>query len=590
MHPPSPLLVLSGAPVGQAAVPRPAPERAGRGRPLGARTQVLRLEHCLGRPHVAFLRACFQGLDPRVAWVRYLGRDAAGVDRRHIESQRRRMLAAVLRVAGAASAAQPPQWRVEEALQVLARARPETQAHALPSLSDWIDEHQIDTDMYGEAELLALYREHFGLDGPPEGAVLDAAPGGTSTGEQVRALNAVEPLLLEPPRAGDPVSLWLRPRLATGFQALGAESLGAAWAYIRQHGRSWFQDFWGVGAVQARQVESWLQSQARHWDAPGERTAPTVAGSLAAAAPWQRPGVSPAEAHRLVVWLDGQDLSPGTRAIYQRELERFGWWCRIERDMAPGDAGEAELRDYLAFLEAVPDRWVCRQPVAREHIDWRPFRGSLGPAARRLAGRLIARFLSVPYPGAGLPALRVPAPVWDGARVVGAAVALKDSPRARRLRAVLALWLEGRMSLQRLSELRVPLRGDVSIEWACEALGVPVSPHTWQFWLEHQQDALRRSTHAAAVQPLPGSPGEPPAVLPAIFGRPRGVRPSREVSQTDGGAEPGAFSIPSAAALGRIVSRFLHRLARQDHVTTRDRRFGAGLTAARWRSSLGQPG
>lgn len=595
---------MPAAPVFLLPTPRaadPASARVGagarrpRGRPRGAGTRVIREDHCLGRPHVAFLRACFQGLDPRVAWVRYLGREALGVDRRHIESQRRQMLVAVVRVARAARVSLPTNPAVDEALQVLEGSRPAPLARTLPSLAEWVAEQQIDTDMFGEAELLELFREHFGLDAVPDELDRVATP----SGDPVRALNVLEGLLLEPPRAADPVSLWFRPRLAAGFQALHVESLGQALAYIRHQGDSWFHAFWGVGAVQSRQVLAWLEAQSLHWPSePGRQRAaaapPGTGNAPQRSATPLRWELSQADALRLTHWLEGLAIAPATRSLYRRELERYVWWCRIERGQAPENTGDAELREYLQFLAAVPPSWVCRQPVAREDVRWRPFRGRLDHKARALAARLVVRYLGLQAPARELPApLRTePAPraALSAAQVTHAAQALKETARSRRLRALLALWLEGGMTFTHLAELRFPAAEHVGPQVSAGPIALHVSPHTWQLCRAHRLDALSCWVHRGAAPVLGDAGISDSGDAPAIQRRARCGFPSRSNSRMDGSGGESSLQAPTPSALGRVVSRFLRRLACQRNMSTPDSSLDVAMTAARWRAAQARKG
>lgn len=591
---------MSAAPVllsPSAGLSDPVAVRAGaagrrpRGRPRGAATRVIREEHCLGRPHVAFLRACFQGLDPRVAWVRYLGRDALGVDRRHIENQRRLMLAAVLRVARAAKASLPPSPAVDEALHVLEGSRPAPLARALPSLAEWVAEQQIDTDMFSEAELLELFREHFGLDTVPDEFERVAV----SSGDPVRALNALEGLLLEPPRAGDPVSLWFSPRMAAGFKALRVESLGQALAHIRQHGEGWFRRIWGVGRVQARQLLAWLETQSVHWPATlgGQRSvvSPTLAGDTlpprSAPLRWE---MSHGDSQRLTNWLEGLRIAPATRSLYRRELERYVWWCRIVRGQAPEDTDEAALREYMQFLAAVPPDWVCRQPVAREDIRWRPFRGSLDQRTRALAVRLVARYLGRGAPARVLPMPPVAEAPLNAVQVIHAAQALKESARARRLRALLALWLEGDVTFRQLAEVRFPVTEGVEPPALSSALELHVSPHTWQLCRAHRLDALSNGVGREAALGLPRPEQRDGRDAPAILRRAGSGFPSRANSPMNVEGCDASLEAPTSSALGRVVSRFLRRLACQHNMAWPDVPLDPSITAARWRSAQARAG
>lgn len=507
-----------GPPAGRPAAARTGGEGRRRGRPPGARTEVIRTDHQLGRPHFAFLRACFQGLDPKAAWDRYLAPLEPAGDRRRIERRRGELLRAVLRAARRRAMAAGAGPEVLQAVQTLQRQPQAAPGRSLPSLSDWVAEEGLDPDMYGEAELLALYREHHGLDLPADDPA--ATPHGQSAQAQVRALNLLEPLLIHHARPEDPVALWLVPRLAQGLVSLGLRTLRQACEILSPARAAWYRGLRGVGAVQARAVERWLRQLAGGWailPPPGTSDASAAAAPLPLPCPFTlRPGASieedllpriegapVGELLALQQWLDALDCTPATKADYRKEVERFYLWCRFARGVTLSSLAPGDLAAYESFLAAVPAAWRCPRPVARQDAAWRPFRAPLSARSRhhalvvirRLLADLAAQGMAAGQPWREVTVAQAPVTEHPAGPVVQQLIgtlrdrlqALPPSPRSRRLRAVVGWYLSQGL---RWTELARPCRADT----------IPVKAHVWNAWRAHLADA---GLSVVDHQPLP---------------------------------------------------------------------------------------
>lgn len=557
-----------------------------RGRPPGARTRVIRDDPVLGRHHFAFLRACFQGLDAKVAWERYLGTEDHGLDRRLIERRRRQMLAAVLR-AGRQRARTADSPQIWAALQMLYRQSPRTRAVPLPSLTSWVLQEGLDPDMYGEHELLVMYREHHGIDGLQEAspAAIGHSPRRAAE-EQVRALNLLEPLLARTAQPDDPVALWVAPRLADGLQRLGMATLGDAWRKLGASSSSWYGSLRGIGKGQARTFLGWLRSQADAWTS-GPMASPASMDTappppcpfrLTAEDPTCR-GVlmrlrGPGEDDRaaLLAWLAGLVCAPTTRANYRREVERFLAWCVAERQVTLRQLAEDDVSAYASFLANVPATWTCRRPRAQADADWRPFRGALSTGSQRHALVVIRRlladlraqgYLAGPPTRGRLPALELgrrsaPAPEaseW-AQRLVHAVEQMKPSPRARRLRAVVGWYVfEGR-AFSAIAREGVPL-DTTPAHSLPDDCGLPVKAHVRTAWSAHVADAGAWVAHAGCGR----------STWPLILRETCWVEPgraSRSVSRKAEGCSratsQSALAPLSAGAVRAILARLMRKV------------------------------
>lgn len=589
--PTAPLLFphAPGHRAGAATAPGARPVR---GRPKGARTRVIREEPVLGRPHFAFLRACFQGLDAKVAWERYLGTADQGDDRRYIERRRRQLLAAVLRAGRQRARGTPLGEQVRAAVRTLYRQAPPVGAIPLPSLESWMQQEGLDPDIYGESELLAMYREHHGIDGLQESGSPDGGHGHRlAPTAQVRALNVLEPLLSRTAQPEDPVTLWVMPRLADGLRSLGLSTLGEAWQTLGGSVSPWYRPLRGIGRGQAQVFLAWLGSQADAWQASSNGHPPPLAGAAPPAPPCpfeldpgdpgcrnvieRLRGACDADRAALLAWMAGLKGTGPTVANYRREIERFHLWCVAERHITLRELCDDDVEAYSRFLADVPAGWTCRRPLPRADAGWRPFRGPLSPGSQRHAWVVIRRLLAdlraqghltwAPSGPVGngtqhtaASASQAASEVW-ARQLMCAVERQKPSPRTRRVQAVIGWYLCEGQGFRAMARARTVLNGARPAD-ASPPGGLPVKAHVRAAWRAHLSDA--------AHEPPAGQLDQ--AVWPLFLrqaawsctpGASRNVSPMPGALENDSG--PVGMTPLTAGAVRAILARFMRKIASQ---------------------------
>lgn len=421
---------IPGGP-GQLAVPRAksagpvigqVPVRA-RGRPLGAKTRVLRHAGALGVHHFAFLRSWFLRLDLRDAWQRYLAFSDLSSDLRHIEHRRAELLGQVLAAGRQLNLSLPPDRRITDLLDLLAQPPVAKASTALPSLDEFIEAQGLDREFYAEAELLQEYRDHYHLDTRPD-TPLDAGAAAPVL-DQVQALHQVEALLARPPDATDALALWLSPALAALLVRAGIGTLGALADTVRVYGRTWFKRAPGLGPTRARTLVDWLVPVSERFETPIPDSAlqppprqralrdATLRGlavpprfgivpldhlavpAALAGAPGPRTGGGLADEparhgprddlQAIRQWLATHETAKATHRAYGKEVERFYLWCLHVQGKPLASIGAEDGRAYRAFLADVPSAWINPAPARRADPAWRPFRGPLGAPSRAYA-------------------------------------------------------------------------------------------------------------------------------------------------------------------------------------------------------------
>jgi site-specific recombinase XerD len=430
-----------------------------RGRPPGARSKVLADGRAIGAHHIAFLRALLQGLELRAAWRRYMAFVVDAHDLRVMESTHAAVLRAVL-AAGHAAERSRPGLRLRPALDLLGRssgfvaptaaaapspapsaAREPPQA-ALPSLDEWMDAQGIDPD-FSQAELLELYREHFGLgdedlapsapsaaSAPTPRSALShaepasAAPEKPDVSAQLRALNEVAAVVTQPPAPTDAVGRWLAPSLAAALQRAGVATLADLVTLVNLHGFRWYAQVDGLGVQRARAVLEWLQGlteelsgfsghllRSSSLSPPQQQAAWTraMARDVAlppafALVPLERLHVPPAlrgrdglfrsphpntlgaedDLQALQRWL-GRYERTHTQRAYRKEAERFYLWALIVARKPLSSIDSHDCQAYRRFIAAPPADWVQGRRSGRHGPGWRPFAGPLSASSQKQA-------------------------------------------------------------------------------------------------------------------------------------------------------------------------------------------------------------
>ena len=221
------------------------------------------------------------------------------------------------------------------------------------------------------------------------------------------------------PKKTDPLSAWLKPRVAAALKPEGVSTLAQLITLIEIRGAGWWKPIPRIGERKAAALINWLQ---QHEGALGSVAAFTneviPTGELVVLDPYIRAMV-PLDRATLPAQLSGQhgenrnqtfpliaarnDLEAieaylykyrgqeKTRRAYQKELERFLLWCIYECRIPMSSVLVGECEAYKDFLADPASEWIGRKTI-RMSKDWRPFSGKLSPASQRYAMQAIRSF------------------------------------------------------------------------------------------------------------------------------------------------------------------------------------------------------
>jgi site-specific recombinase XerD len=421
------------APLFHSAPPRP------RGRPTGARAQVVRDSRALGIHHFAFVRASLLGLDLRASFERYLAWSETTSDLRYVQHRREALLKQIVAAGQALDAALPSDRKITSQLDLLRSAAVVKPALSLPTLEDWVEAEGLDPDAWSEAELLAEYKAVFGLDNAE--ALAAAQDVKDPAAQRVKALNHLATLLAVLPTATDHLASWLARPVVQRLRTVGLMTLGDLVRFINLYGYRWHGRIAGFGRQRAQQVVEWLRAQAEQLQLPiadsvdepaarralkqtaqaaltrlsaGETGLPAAlpvsplnqfgAGTLVALG-LRRMQDSPLLAGSAGVfrshmsntlgarndleavnaWLGYYQDKTSTQRSYRKEAERFLLWCVQELQKPLSSVTSPDCLQYRAFLQAVPASWIQAAPMSRYDPRWRAFRGQPGLASQKQA-------------------------------------------------------------------------------------------------------------------------------------------------------------------------------------------------------------
>lgn len=286
---------------------------------------------------------------------------------------------------------------------------------------------QVDPDgVYGEAELLALYRGDFP---PPPSPAPDRkiARNARLRQRQAAALARMESALVQAPTPDHPVDGWFEPVVAARLQAAGLATLADLLALIQRRHHRWHTEVPKLGPKGGQRIADWLSLHAsslgqelsplattpRRQFAPGHPalTRPAVTADVAPLESLRVPleldgsqglNRAPLPRHQATVntdlqavhaWLATYRASPHTARAYRREAERLLLWAIVAKGKPLSSLNTMDCTEYVDQFLANPQpaaRWVGRGRVERFHPDWRPFVGALSARSRETA-RLILR-------------------------------------------------------------------------------------------------------------------------------------------------------------------------------------------------------
>lgn len=398
-----------------------------RGRPKGSSGPVIRDARALGVHHFAFVRCSLLGLDLAESFARYMAWCDSTSDLRHVHHLRETLLKQIIEGGRQHDATLPTHDKITHLLALLRSDAEPPKAVVLPSLEEWAEAEGLDRDFYGEAELLAEYKAHYGLDNAD---AIEAAEGlRDPAAERVRALNYLETVLSVIPKARDPLGTWFARPVAKCLRNMGLICLDDLVRFINTHGNRWHARIKGFGPRRAGQVLSWLVLQQEHLNLmvtgavyePKSKLALRSAPMLAALYPsagLEQFGAGTVASTALArmqashtlagrdgsfrshmantlgakndleavnAWLSRYAEKPSTQRSYRKEVERFLLWCAQDLKKPLSSVDAPDCQKYRAFLQAVPTTWIERAPLQRTDPAWRAFRTQPSPASQKQA-------------------------------------------------------------------------------------------------------------------------------------------------------------------------------------------------------------
>lgn len=83
-------------------------------------------------------------------------------------------------------------------------------------------------------------------------------------------------------------------------------------------------------------------------------------------------------------WISARAGSSATVKVYRRESTRLLLWLQHERfHKTLVQMNVEDCRDFMAFLQHIPERWISRRHASPGTPDWAPFRGPLSLRSQR---------------------------------------------------------------------------------------------------------------------------------------------------------------------------------------------------------------
>jgi site-specific recombinase XerD len=388
---------------------------------------VVQDPRALGVHHFAFVRSSLLGLDLADAFARYLAWSDTNSDLRHVQHRRDALLKQIIEAGRQLDATLPAHAKITQLLDLLRSDAAPPKAVVLPSLDEWVESEGMDPDGWSEADLLAEYKAHFGLDNAD---AIEAAEGlKDPVGERVRALNYLETALSVLPAATDRLETWFARPVVKCLRNMGIIALGDLVRFINAYGNRWHVRIKGFGAQRAKQVLAWLvleqdrlnvaisgtvyepkskQALRRETLLPAVNTSTTLnqfgVGTLVASG-LARMQASPSlggaqgdfrshmantlgarnDLEAVNAWLSRYDEKPSTQRSYRKEVERLLLWCAQELKKPLSSVNAPDCQRYRQFLQAVPATWIERMPLLRTDPAWRAFRTQPGAASQKQA-------------------------------------------------------------------------------------------------------------------------------------------------------------------------------------------------------------
>ena len=405
---------------------KPPAARRRPGRPQGSRSRVLQDARALGVYHFSFVRAGLLGMDLAQAFERYLAWSETTSDLRYVQNRHAALLKQIIEAARHLDAARPADNKLTPYVDLLRSGTQAKAAAVLPSLDEWVEAEGMDPEGWSEAELLAEYQAHFGLDN--RDGIEAAEQLHDPVAKRARALDYLEALLVKLPSASDRLDTWFSRPVAKVLRNVGLLTLADLVNFINVYDYGWHKRIRGFGKQRADQVVEWLVKEkeqlqlslsAQVHEPKSKREARLAAMGLAtsgqvAAVELQFPELSQfglgsrsaaqlGQLQRLradsgagqggdflshmantlgakndlqavSAWLSRYDEKPHTQRSYRKEAERFMLWCALELKKPLSSVNALDCQAYRKFLQAVPSLWMQKLSVPRSDHLWKAFR------------------------------------------------------------------------------------------------------------------------------------------------------------------------------------------------------------------------
>lgn len=362
------------------------------------------MSNTLTLPQVAFLRSVIHGVDPGVAFERYLclAYDLYRIDERVVRRKIREIKEECARIA--LRSGKPGTARLLR-LTISGIATPVANDAKVPTIDEFREQNWLDD--FSEAEVLAAWKERYGKE---EGAqrlerrqrLID---------KQLAALREIEELHARKPALSDPVETWFSHNIAQRLKAHDIPTLFALQERMRKP--NWFSSVSGIGELKAHRLREFMLS---HGLAPQESSALEVISKTAMA-------VSPVDATHssvsaaleialssgggqasvLGVDGDGEALRAflsayqgNTLRAYRKEIERLVLWCAFAARKSISKLTREDLMAYRDFLlDPQPrDIWCAPRHIPKSSSAWRPLEGPLSESSVRLAMTALGKLYS----------------------------------------------------------------------------------------------------------------------------------------------------------------------------------------------------
>jgi site-specific recombinase XerD len=492
---------------------------------------VVQDARALGVHHFAFVRSSILGLDLAESFQRYMAWAESTTDLRYVQNRREALLKRIIEAGRQHDATLPSHSKITHLLDLLRSDAAPPKAVELPSLDEWVASEGMDPEGWSEAELLAEYKAHFGLDNAD--AIEAASEFKDPVGERVRALNYLETVLSVIPTATDRLESWFARPVVKCLRNMGIITLGDLVRFINVYGHRWYSTIKGFGAQRAKQVLHWLILEQDHLNLlvsasvhePKSKRElrvasllPSVgqdsmavrqfgAGTLVASA-IQRMQATPSlsggqgdfrshmantlgaknDLEAVSAWLSRYNEKPSTQRSYRKETERFLLWCAQELKKPLSSVNSPDCQKYRQFLQAVPATWIQHRPLKRTDPGWRAFRSQPSAASQKQAlvilqtlfgglvdaGYLVANPMRSLMKGFDLPASRMDIrrsfTEAEWAHVLHCVDDQPVGPERLRLKCILELLVTSGIRLDELAKAR---HKDLRLE------ALPDLPETW---------------------------------------------------------------------------------------------------------------